>query len=83
MWEAVLLAPPTEIGGATSVDSYKKNSIILSMIETVASKELVAKSVVLSSVIPVAASWRGMGMDAEIEEDELKGAITAGAAVVV
>ena len=33
-------------------------------------------------MIPVAASWRGVGMDAEINEEELAGAIAAGAAAV-
>ena len=60
----------------------KRIDAIPSITETVASKELVAKSVILYIRFPVAASWHGMGMDAEIGEVELKGAISAGAAVV-
>ena len=41
-----------------------------------------SKSVVLYSVFLVAVSWRGVGMDAEVDEEEFAGAIATGAAVV-
>ena len=49
--------------------------------EILASEGLVIKAVVLKSVISVAASWRGVGMDAEIDNEGLAGAIAVSAAV--